>query len=84
MATSRNEMNHAASMVAAIAAGKWTDEPPSWAEMDGPSDIPNYDRACLTAEAFIIFFQAFNPAFDQQRFLVACGLVEPTAKRRKA
>jgi hypothetical protein len=87
MAVSRNEMEHAASMVRAIANGDWTDEAPSWSDASNvyPAPIcPEYTRAVQTAEAFILFFQAFNPRFDQQRFLQACGLVDAPAKRRKA
>lgn len=42
-------------------------------------------RAVWTAEAFILLFQQFNPRFDEQRFLQACGLVpKPERKRRTA
>lgn len=84
MAVSRNEMEHAASMVKAISDGKWTEEPPSWVDMNDyyPSTImEHYTRAVQTAEAFIVFFQAFNPRFDVAKFLVACGLQETAAKR---
>lgn len=40
-------------------------------------------RAIQTAEAFIILATRFNPLFDRQRFLQACGLVETPKKRSK-
>lgn len=89
----RNHFNHAASMVKAIADGKWTDEPPFWAESipDGEVDagysrvetVDNYTRAVQTAEAFIMLFTAFNPLFDQTRFLQACGLVDVPKKEKR-
>lgn len=83
----------AAEIVKAISEGRWTREPPLWAdaEMYGwtGSEIGcwydteiDYTRAVQTAEAFIILAQAFNHRFDVQRFLVACGLVEPVVKKR--
>jgi hypothetical protein len=91
MAVSRNEMEHAASMVRAIAAGEWTNEWPSWVVNDSngnrqtgfaPMDSDYGTRAVQTAESFILFFQAFNPRFDVTRFLIACDLQDAPAKRR--
>jgi phosphoenolpyruvate carboxylase len=84
MAVSRNEMEHAASMVQQIINGNWSPDAPSWADDDAMvrSSIDSYSRAVYTAEAFIIFFQAFNPRFDTSRFLIACGLQDAPAKRR--
>lgn len=81
----KHHMNYAASIVRAILAGEWTGESPTWASIQwGPEfeidayELGNLDRdyvrAVQTAEAFILLFSAFNPRFDQQRFLVACGL----------
>ena len=33
------------------------------------------------AEGFIMLFKEYNPRFDEQRFLHACGLVEQPAKK---
>lgn len=76
----------AAGMVAGIVAGSWTDEPPAWADRTKYNgDWDSYVRAVQTAEAFIMLFRAFNPLFDEKRFLVACGLVDAPAKgKRKA
>ena len=35
------------------------------------------------AEGFITLFQEYNPRFDEQRFLVACGLVEKAPKVKR-
>jgi hypothetical protein len=37
----------------------------------------------LVASKFIELFRASNDRFDEQRFLVACGLVDAPAKRIK-
>ena len=39
--------------------------------------------AAIVAEKFYNLFKEYNPRFDQQRFLVACGLVDvpPKVKR---
>lgn len=91
----KRHFEHAASMVRSILYGKWTSEFPSWAdrhgnivgpievdtEADGNLDA-NYTRAVWTAEAFILLFTAYNPLFDRDRFLIACGLMT-AAKRGK-
>lgn len=76
----------AADMVRAIRDGKWTSDPPRWADRGylgddyygGEDGAQDYTRAVQTAEAFILLFQQSNPRFDQERFLIACGLVEKT------
>lgn len=49
------------------------------------AEHPDFSRG-VVAEAFATFFQADNPRFDKQRFLVACDLAvappKPTARRR--
>ncbi len=35
-----------------------------------------YDYAAVVADAFQTLFRQYNPRFDSQRFLVACGLQE--------
>jgi len=71
---------HAAGMVKAILQGEWTRDFPVWVciERVGRTNHleDEYEQACIVAEAFILLFRAFNPRFDKQRFLVACGLVE--------
>lgn len=80
----------AAAMVKAIRDGEWTNDPPTWATVPNrydaivSFDIPNYVRAVQTAEAFIILFTVSNDRFNVQRFLVACGLAEPTKGRKHA
>ena len=73
-----------ADIVKAIRDGKWTDDSPSWANprLTG-SPIPCYWRAVQTAEAFILIAERFNPLFNRDRFLVACGLVAAPVKVRK-
>lgn len=44
----------------------------------------NFVRAVWTAEAFVILFRQWNPLFDETRFLIACGLVDAPAKRKRA
>jgi len=78
----------AAQIVNSIRDEQWTHEAPSWANeyfpdgrraYDGtPSfdeDTVAYTRAVQTAEAFIAMFQEFNPRFNRDKFLSACGLV---------
>ena len=82
----------AAEMVRAIRDKHWTNDPPDWMPkrrrdwwiLDVFQDhgCAEYTRAVATAEAFIILFREFNPRFNQERFLVACGLAEPTKKGR--
>lgn len=76
-------------MVRAILKGQWTNDPPAWADENvyydmvpvlASSSDAYYTRAVQTAEAFILLFRAFNPLFDESRFLAACGLVEPAKK----
>lgn len=83
----------AAQQVAAILVGQWTHEPPAWAtgEYDACTYNPgprtdtsvDYTRAVQTAEAFILLFKAFNPLFDETRFLQACGLVDAPVKAKR-
>lgn len=91
----RLDFNRAASIVRAIRNGDWTMQFPDWADEDrNTSDVivfgsetgsdHDYTRAVHTAEAFIIFFQLTQPKFDSHKFLIACGLIERTAKRSKA
>jgi len=40
-------------------------------------------RAMWTAEAFVSLFREYNPRFNEQKFLQACGLVEQPAKRSR-
>jgi hypothetical protein len=68
-----------AKIVKNIDTGDWTTEPPNWFVDE---QRPERDRAATVAEAFIILAERFNPLFNCQRFLEACGLVEPV-KRRK-
>lgn len=72
----REHFNHAAELVDAIRRGSWTNEPPAFVDADAIQPISNYQRAVQTAEAFIILFRAWNPRFDEQRFLKACGLAQ--------
>ena len=74
----------AAEIVNNIRQGHWTDDSPAWAnpKLTG-SPIPMYWRAVQTAEAFIALFSEWNPRFNTQRFLVACGLVDAPVKARK-
>ena len=77
----------AAEQVRAILNGEWTDELPDWASRQAFQNIPvnAYEaRAIQTAEAYILLFSRFNPLFNQQTFLVACGLLEAPAKRKRA
>ena len=73
-----------AEIVDAIRQGHWTDDSPAWAKpaLTG-SPIPQYWRAVQTAEAFIHLATEFNPCFDTQRFLVACGLADAPVKASK-
>jgi hypothetical protein len=45
------------------------------------SDIPRHARH--VGEAYISLFSEFNPRFDTQRFLVACGLAQAPIKVSK-
>jgi hypothetical protein len=75
-----------AAIVKAILDGKWTNERPDWATDGEFGDLlhatTNANRAVQTAEAFIVLCEQNNPRFDRQRFLVACGLAEPTSRKR--
>lgn len=74
----------AAEMVHAIVDGHWTSELPDFAnyrsgriETDSATMgnvCQPYVRAVWTAEAFIILFREYNPRFNEQKFLKACGL----------
>jgi len=78
----------AAEIVRAIRDGHWTNELPLWGRnRSGVSPaITGHERAVYTAEAFIVLATGFNPRFDTQRFLIACGLVDAPVKpsKRKA
>lgn len=90
----RKHFETAAALVRSIASGGWTFDTPAWA---GPTLQPtgqlrlagwpltdadlNYTRAVWTAEAFILLFSPFNPRFNRDKFLVACGLVTPARQR---
>lgn len=73
----------AASMVKAILNDEWTHEPPDWAvrHLVHTECTENYTRAVQTAEAFILLFRGFNPRFDENRFLIACGLADKPTKK---
>lgn len=63
-----------ARLVKAILNDEWTSESPEW--VDGWFvNRGNRQRATQTAEAFIILARSFNPRFNEQKFLKACGLV---------
>jgi hypothetical protein len=74
-----------ASIVRSILDGEWTNDSPEWSNRwdynDGANTITPYARAVQTAEAFIHLAEQWNPRFDADRFLVACGLAD--AKVRK-
>lgn len=76
----------AAAQVCAIRDGHWTNEPPNWTPQphDARFAVSSFERAVWTAEAYILLFREFNPRFDQHTFLVACGLTEPTTKRKRS
>lgn len=49
-------------------------------------NLRKYNTPCdasVVATAFIELFSAYNDRFDTQRFLVACGLVEPAPKVKR-
>lgn len=84
----KKHFERAAEMVKSIRDGNWTNEPPSWADGDRAytprhNDLA-YRRAVQTAEAFLQLFNEYNPRFDEQRFLVACGLVEAPVKVKRS
>lgn len=81
----------AAKLVDNIRQGYWTNDFPEWFDTRGVGQsfiVTAEHRAAMTAEAFIVLFGGFNPRFDRERFLIACGLVEPkpkaTTKRKRA
>ncbi len=77
----------AAAIVDAIRSGHWAMIPPSWADPNsvsfGIEATPDYDRAVHTAEVFILLACEFNPRFDTNRFLIACGLADAPAKAKR-
>jgi hypothetical protein len=83
MPITKQHFEDAAQLVEAILRGDWTHESPSWAiPWNGTLEIESstqgnlntdYIRAVWTAEAFVIFFSQWNPRFDRERFLKACG-----------
>ncbi len=75
----------AAEIVNAICEGHWTSEPPSWADRHAEdySALGDYGRAVQTAEAFIVLALEFNPRFDTNRFLIACGLADAPVKAKR-
>ena len=72
----------AAEIVKSIRDGHWTNEPPAWAD-NLVIMSHSYTRAVQTAEAFLMLFKEYNPRFDEQRFLVACGLVNAPPKVKR-
>ena len=73
----------AAEIVRSIRVGDRTMALPSWAEpySSAFADDGRYARAIQTAKAFLLLFKEYNPRFDEQRFLQACGLVEKPVKK---
>ena len=66
-----------AEIVRAIKDGQWTNEYPSWvSDASRWQMTPELLRSIQTAEAFIILARQFNPLFDTERFLKACGFEE--------
>ena len=76
----------AAAQVKSILDGDWTHEPPEWTNETHYNEVsiawPDYVRAVQTAEAYILLFQEFNPRFDQQQFMKACGLAAAPNKTK--
>ena len=76
-----------AAMVKDILGGNWTHEPPAWSNRDRylcvDTGEPDYIRAVQTAEAFILLCEGWNPRFDCERFLMACGLANKPVKALK-
>ena len=77
----------AAELVNNIRQGAWTHEPPAWVDGERYDGMPysdietaDYTRAVQTAEAFIILFREYNPRFNEQKFLKACGLGDSNAR----
>lgn len=75
---------NAAQMVREVLLGRWSYDPPSWADksryLEGSGlfvQAENYTRAVQMAEVFILLFTNANPQFDRDRFLDACGLLTP-------
>lgn len=77
----RRHFQAMAEIVKAINEGEWTDELPAWAE---ETQRAEGNLAIAVAEAFIILARRFNPLFNQDVFLQACGLKVQPAKRCKA
>ena len=77
---SRNHFITAAEQVRDIKEGRWTHVAPDWADESrydckyALCDFTNYTRAVQTAEAYMLLFSAYNPRFDKDKFLSACGL----------
>ena len=67
----------AASIVSNIRQGQW-----SFPETTICQD-EYVDVATVVAEAFATLFRDDNPRFDQQRFLIACGLMDTPAKGKR-
>jgi len=84
---SKQHFIRAAEIVKSILEGHWDNSSPDWAERwdynDGANTITPRGRAVQTAEAFLLLFKEYNPRFDEQRFLQACGLVEVPPKKQK-
>ena len=82
----------AAQIINAIREGHWTNDPPSWGKVTpNGSDVTRYDfdtapyvRAVQASELFINLASEFNPRFDVNRFLIACGLKDAPAKRKRS
>ena len=77
----RQHFQAMAEIVKAINEGEWSEDLPPWAK---ETQRAEGDLAVSVAEAFIILSRRFNPLFNQDIFLQACGLKAQPAKRRKA
>ena len=80
----RKHFIRAAEMIRSIHAGHWSKELPGYSthemrKLGRSTHVTAFERATLTAEAFITLAQEFNPRFDTYRFLIACGLVDKPA-----
>jgi hypothetical protein len=41
------------------------------------------ESAPIVANSFVRLFEEFNPRFDHQRFLIACGLIDAPVKPKR-
>src|SRR6266853_652664 len=72
----------AAEMVKRMLDGRWPTDIETITPEDG-NICPHHVRALWTAEAFVSLFREYNPRFNEQKFLQACGLVEQPVKRSR-